>query len=59
MGNDNYRALMKEEEVGCDDFEPKDLCKNCRRECKTSFTHARVVECNKYEPEGEDAYGGV
>jgi hypothetical protein len=50
MGNDNWRALMGEEEVGCEDFEPINLCKLCRKSCDKKLPEVRVVDCEEYEP---------
>ncbi|WP_457568317.1 hypothetical protein [Desulfurobacterium sp.] len=49
MGNNNWKALMAENLVNCEDFEPVDLCSSCKRDCKESCPEARIVECPDYE----------
>jgi hypothetical protein len=49
MGNDNWKALMAEEEVGCEDFEPINLCDSCQKKCKEGLPEVRILTCQRYE----------
>ncbi|SMO59575.1 hypothetical protein SAMN06269117_11335 [Balnearium lithotrophicum] len=49
LGNGNWRALMAEEEVSCEDFEPINLCSSCQRDCKENLPEVRVVDCPNYK----------
>ncbi len=53
MGNGNWRALMAEEEVGCEDFEPINLCRTCRRNYDKRLPEVRVIDCQDYDPASE------
>ena len=44
MGNDNWKALMAEEEVGCEDFEPINLCVSCKKNCREEVPETRIME---------------
>jgi len=50
MGNNSWRTLMAEENVGCEDFEPINLCERCEKSCDEKLPEVRVVECQSYEP---------